>query len=218
MNLRLLFGRAGVMAALCLTSISTVAQTHSIEPKPEIRVTGGAVASGKVRPYKATWALKTNLPFWLVGGANVAFEFPIGELFSVTASTAFTRITIDNKYAMQTLQGGADFKYWFKPGTRSLTGWNAGIYGVYGGKYDIQWKSGWQGDSFVSAGVSGGYSLPIGKRLNLEFLLAVGWFYTPQARKIHTENGLLMWDETRSNVHRFAPTKAQVNLVWLIGR
>ena len=172
-----------------------------------------------VHTANAKAALKTNLLFDLVGAPNLGVEIPWGERFSVTADAAYAYWQIDNLYALQTIQGGIGAKYWFNPRKRSLTGWNAGFYGLYSSRYDVQWKDGYQGDGFWSAGVSAGYALPVSRRLNLEFALAAGYFYTPQVRHYHRpESGHLLWDETRQHVGRFSLTKVQVNLVWLLGK
>ncbi len=214
-----------VLCIICLTPLTATARTLSPEGQPPIAhetaspVSENAPAATDNRPYKMQVAIKTNLLFWAAGSPNVALEFPIGDRFSVTATSAFTKVSIKKTYAIQTLQGGLDVKYWFTPGGgRTLTGWNAGAYVVSGAPWDVQWKTGWQGDSFVSAGLQGGYSLPIAKRWNLEFLLAAGWFHTPEARQYRIEGGHMMWLQSRGNVHRFSLTKAQVNLVWHFGR
>lgn len=166
-------------------------------------------------------ALKTNLLFDLVGAPNVGVEIPLGKRFSVGADIAYAGWRINNLYALQTIQGGVNAKYWFRPwdglDDRVLTGWNAGVYATYCSRYDVQWKDGWQGDGFWSVGVSAGYSIPITSRFNMEFVLAAGWFRTPEERHYHRpENGHLMWQQTRRNVGRLSVTKIQANLVWLL--
>ena len=220
-----LLSRTNILATLglCLFSLSVSAQTPStrtVSPgnyTATVTVLDGDSASGYSRTYTAKAALKTNLLAWAVATPNIGIEIPIGNHFSVGVSGTATSMIIKNTYALKTILGGIDGKYWFDQKGRSLTGWNAGVYAMFSGDWDVQWKGGWQGDSFTSVGVVGGYSLPIHRYLNLEFALAVGWFYTPEARKYEHIDGLNMWTETRGNVHRFSLTKAQVNLVWLIG-
>ena len=162
--------------------------------------------------------LKTNLLFDMVGAPNLGVEVSINMKLSVGVDVAYAFWRMNNLYALQTIQGGIEAKYWFKPQVGSMTGWNAGVYGMYCSRYDVQWGSGYQGDGFWSAGFSGGYSLPISKRFNLEFGVAAGYFYTPQVRHYHRpEDGHLLWDETRYNVGRISLTKVKVNLVWLFG-
>ncbi len=65
------------------------------------------------------------------------------------------------------------------------------------------------------AGVEYGYSLPIARRLNLDFTLGIGYMggeylkYVPQ-------DGKYLWQSTHK-LHWFGPTKAEISLVWLIG-
>jgi hypothetical protein len=169
---------------------------------------------------KVNVALKTNMLFDAVGGPNVAVELAFGrdKNFSATADIGLVSWHSKNTYALQTVLGGLGAKYWFNPKHGPLSGWNVGVYGMCGGIYDLQWGDGYQGDEFWSAGVSGGYSLPIYKCLNIEFALAMGFLYTPELRRFNVSDGILMWRETRRNVWRFSPTKVQVNLVWLIGK
>ena len=60
-----------------------------------------------------------------------------------------------------------------------------------------------------------GYSLPVTRRLNLDFTLGIGYLggkyykYTPA-------DGCYVWQETKQR-HYFGPSKLEVSLVWLIG-
>lgn len=219
-----LFRRIGLLSVLSLMLVSlsvTTATATAFPPDEQQAAEPGdnrqSSSAASARTFKL--ALKSNLLFDLMGAPNIGIEYPIGDDFSVSASGAFAYWRINNSYALQTLQGGLDAKYWFNQRKGALTGWNAGLYGVYGGRYDVQWKQGWQGSSFFSAGLVAGYALPVGKCLNLEFALAAGWFHTPEARHYERLNGeRLLWQQTRSNVNRFSLTKVQVNLVWLIGK
>ena len=161
-------------------------------------------------------SIKTNLLFDLIGAPNLGVEIPLGMHFSIEADAAYAYWQIKNLYALQTMQGGVELKYRFIPW--SMAGWSMGIYGTYCNRYDIQWKDGYQGDGFWSAGVSASYAIPLSTRLNLEFSVAGGYFYTPEVRHYHRpEEGHLMWEETRYNVGRVSLTKIQLNLAWLIG-
>ncbi len=164
-------------------------------------------------------ALKTNLLFYAAGGLNVGVEVPVGRKFSASLTGVHTWLRWGKERALQTIQGGVDVKYWFDQlPERHLTGWNAGLYAVWGGPWDVQWNRGWQGNSFFSTGVVGGYSRPVSRRMNIELSVAAGLFHTPEARQYDRSRGggILMWHQTRRNVSRFSITKAQINLVWLI--
>lgn len=193
--------------------------TPKPEPAPEpepITVPAATFITDDAKPLQI--ALRTNLLFDLAGAPNLGVEVPIGEKFSVAVDGAYTHWHINNRYALQTFQGGVEGRYWFGQNERPLTGWNVGVYGMFGSRYDVQWSSGWQGDSFWSAGIGTGYSMPIGERLNLEFGIAAGYFFTPEVRHYHLEDNMLIWQETRSNVGRISLTKLKVNLIWMLGK
>jgi hypothetical protein len=65
-------------------------------------------------------------------------------------------------------------------------------------------------------GAEYGFALPIGRRLNLDMTLGVGYFrstyyeYTPV--DVH-----YVWQATKKK-RWIGPTKAEVSLVWLLGR
>lgn len=177
-------------------------------------------------------AFKTNLLFDAVGAPNIGVEIPIGKHFSVVGDFAYAYWrSPKNLYALQTLEGGVEVRYWFgvndkkklaKPEwAKPLRGWNVGLYGMYCSRYDIQWIDGYQGDGFWSAGFTAGYATPIARNLTLEFSLAAGYFYTPEYRHYHQPeydaNGKyhLMWQQTGS-FGTFSFTKARISLVWLI--
>lgn len=162
-------------------------------------------------------ALKTNTLLWMAGVPNLGAEFRLGRRFSLAASGAATKWSIDDRYAVQGLTGSAEIKFWFGDKERPFTGWNLGAWGTAGGRYDVQWVDGWQGNRFYAGGISAGYSLAIGRRLNLELSASPGWFHTPEIRHYHGGDGTLIWQQTRYNTGRFM-FKCAVNLVWLSGK
>jgi hypothetical protein len=209
-------GRVALFAAMAtlLTNPITSAWSLSGEGKEAKKREGICVADGN----KISVAFKSNLLFVATGAPNLGVEVPLGERFSISTTGAFAYLHIDNNYALQTVQGGLDAKYWFnRKNNRRLTGWNAGVYGLVSGPWDVQWGSGWQGDRFFTAGLVAGCAVPVARRLNMEFALAGGWFYTPEARHYIRRGDHLMWLQTRRNVHRLSLTKIQIGLVWLIG-
>ena len=206
---------ASIVAYLYCTPAETETETEIITdkvvntPVSEIRK-GGAGALHLV-------ALRTNILLDIAGGPNIGVEIPIGNHFSVAAVFDYAHTTIKNLYALQTIDGSIEGRYWFNWKDQPLTGWNAGIYGTLGGRYDIQWKDGVQGDRFWTAGMTGGYSLPISQNFNLDFSLAAGVIGTPEARYYERpRDGHLIWKETRYDAIRFSITKVRVNFVWLI--
>ncbi len=64
-------------------------------------------------------------------------------------------------------------------------------------------------------GLEYGYSLPVGRRLSIDFAAGVGYM----GGKYHeylTADGCAVWQKT-SRRRWFGPTKAEVSLVWTLG-
>lgn len=67
-----------------------------------------------------------------------------------------------------------------------------------------------------AVGLEYGYSLPVTRRLNLDFVISVG-YWGGEYHKYTPIDDCYVWKETRQR-HWFGPTKAEISLVWLIGR
>lgn len=67
-----------------------------------------------------------------------------------------------------------------------------------------------------AAGLEYGYSLPIDRRLNIDFTIGVGYWGGTYHEYKPVDN-CYVWQSTKQR-HWFGPTKAEVSLVWLIGR
>ena|GEM_PF-6738999 len=168
---------------------------------------------------KYIFALRSNLLSDLIQAPNIGIEVPIGNHFSVAADFTYAYWQMKNDhFALQTIQGNVEGRYWLQWKDTPLTGWNLGVYATFGGRYDIQWNTGYQGDRFWTTGLVGGYSLSLSKKFNLDFSLAVGYMGTPEVRVYNRpQDGHLIWKETRYNTGMFSVTKARVGLVWLLG-
>ena len=66
------------------------------------------------------------------------------------------------------------------------------------------------------AGIEYGYSLPIGRRLNIDFTLGLGYLGGKVVKYEPADRGYL-WEDTH-NFTWFGPVKAEISLTWLIGR
>lgn len=187
-----------------------------------------------IRPF----ALKTNLLFDAVTLFNIEIEVPIGRRISVLGEWTFpfwgglgnrggvAPIPVySEKYTLQMLSAGVELRYWFKRGNKlndkaqrwgdynPLCGWFVGPYAGIGW-YDFQLgKDGVRGDSYITAGVSGGYAHPIGKHFHMEYSIGVGHMQTQykhykpiDGHKVYQYDGRYSW---------IGPTKAKVSLVWI---
>ena len=177
---------------------------------------------------KTILALKTNLLYDAVSWLNFAVEVPIKDNYSVLYYHQFPWWTWgkgNNEYCMRFLSIGAEGRWWFKPMPREKTekrikrdrlmGHFIGVYGE-SGKWDFERKRDicYQGEHW-SAGLSYGYAMPIGKRLNLEFSVSAGYASIPhrgyEPAKDYSE--LYHLPEKDGTWHYIGPTKAQVTLV-----
>ncbi|MGN0048387.1 MAG: DUF3575 domain-containing protein [Bacteroides sp.] len=174
-------------------------------------------------------AIKSNLLYDAVTWLNFAIEVPLyDERFSLLYYHQFPWWRggeHNNKYCMRFLGIGGEARWWFRPMPRpaderhvkrdKLMGHFLGLYGQ-GGKWDFERKRKYcyQGE-FWSAGLTYGYAMPIGRRLNLEFSLSVGYASIPYRHYVPTEDySLLIRDRDKTGTwHYVGPTKAEVALV-----
>lgn len=175
---------------------------------------------------KTRFALKTNLLYDLATVLNFALEVPFNEKYSILYEHHCPWwLSGSNKYCLQFLSFGGEFRWWFKPQTRpetenrvkrdALVGHFLGVYG-WGGKLDFQnvRKICYQAE-FMSAGVSYGYSFPVGKRFNMEFSLSVGYAEIPYRHYNPTDDfEILIRDKYKVGTWKyFGPTKVEVAFV-----
>lgn len=171
-------------------------------------------------PCNPLFSVKTNLLFDLALIPNIEVEIPLGRRWSLGAEVLFPWwLSDDNRYCMEVLSGGLEARLWLGDRQRHkpLTGHFAGFY-LNGGEYDLQWDTkGYRGKYFASAGLTYGYSLPLSRRLNIEFSLGVGVLYTDYRQYEAIEDyQILLWQKDGKYTW-IGPTKAKVSLVWLLG-
>lgn len=185
-----------------------------------------AVSTETSKPF--CMAAKTNILYNVLAVPNIGVEFYLGRNWSISGNWMYAWWKKNSNHRYWRVYGG-DFavRYWFgkKAHERSLTGHHAGIYGQ-AFTYDFEWGGkGYMGGepggtlwdkTNYAVGLEYGYSLPVARRLNIDFSLGVGYWggkyheYTPLG-------GHYVWQTTK-NRHWFGPTKAEVSFVWLLGR
>ena len=200
-------------------------------PMPEMLLSGWKPIPSPVpelEDTKTILALKTNLLYDAVSWLNFSVEVPIKDRYSVLYYHQFPWWTWgegNNEYCMRFLSIGAEARWWFKPMPREKTekrikrdrlmGHFLGVY-AESGKWDFERKRDicYQGEHW-SAGLSYGYAMPIGKRLNLELSLSVGYASIAYRGYMPSEDYEILWrdPEKEGRWHYIGPTKAQVSLV-----
>ena len=189
---------------------------HALELSKDTISVSSAEESSK--PYIV--GLKTNALYSLVAIPNVGIELPLGNKWSVSANWMYAWWSNRGKDNFWRIYGGdAEVRRWFgkKAAGKPLQGHHIGVYGQLL-TYDFETGGrGYMADKWnYTFGVSYGYSLPIAKRLNLDFNVGIGYWggrykeYTPI-------EGHYVWQSTKQR-HWWGPTKAEVSLVWLLGK
>lgn len=194
---------------------ATVIEQAAVTPQPEEK-----------KPFYM--ALKTNMLYDVLAVPNIGVEFYLGKNWSISGNWMYGWWNSDNKHRYWRIYGGEiAVRKWLgkKASEKPLTGHHLGVYGQLF-TYDFEWngtgymggepgKTLWDSPNYA-AGVEYGYSLPIGRRLNIDFTVGVGYWggtyytYTPL-------DGHYVWESTKKR-HWFGPTKAEISLVWLLGR
>ncbi len=167
---------------------------------------------------KIILALKTNLLYDVLSLTNFSVEVPFWKnnmsLLYYHQFPWWTWGQADNEYCTRFLSIGAEARWWFKAKER-LNGHFLGAY-AESGKYDFEYQRSicYQGE-FYSAGLSYGYAMPIGKRLNLEFSISAGYASIAYRGYTPSEDYEILWRDPNKvgRIHYFGPTKAQVSLV-----
>ena len=166
-------------------------------------------------------AAKTNLLFDAVGAVNVAAEIPIGNRYSVEGSWTFPwYVPEDWDWCYQLLWGDVSGRYWLGERTREnrLLGHFVGLY-AGGGLYDFQWRStdGYQGEFFLAAGVSYGYTMRMKNNWRFEFEFGLGYLRSNYRHYYHiTEpdgKETLIRDRVTGVFGYWGPTRARISLV-----
>lgn len=188
--------------------------------------TGGFQSGEKHGPFYM--AVKTNMLYDALLVPNIGVEFYVGKNWSLGGKWMYAWWKSDRKHNYWRLYGGdLEVRRWFgrKASEKPLTGHHIGLYGrifTYdfetGGTGYMGGKPGgtlWDKMNY-SVGLEYGYSLPVARRLNLDFGIGVG-YWGGEYHKYAPIDGHYVWKEIR-RCHWFGLTEAEISLVWLLGR
>lgn len=175
-------------------------------------------------------AFKTNLLYDAVLVPNIGIEVNLGKRWTVGLDWLYTWFKNDSRHRYWQAYGGylGVRKYLGsnKPADNSPrsslpfpTGHHVGVY-MSAITYDVEWGGkGYQASKFgFGGGIEYGYSKRIGKRLDLDFSIGIGYQggeykeYEPA----DDDTGHYIWLQTKKR-QWFGPTKAEVSLKWILG-
>lgn len=173
-------------------------------------------------------ALKTNMLYDLLAVPNISAEFYVGKNWSIVGNWMYGWWKTDARHRYWRIYGGdAALRWWFgsQAHRKPLTGHHIGVYaGVV--TYDFEWggkgymgglpgKTLWDRCMKV-CGLEYGYSLPIARRLNIDFTIGIGYM-GGKYMTYEPDDKFYVWKST-NKLNWFGPTKAEISLVWLIGK
>ena len=209
---------------LKLRPVAVAGPLPPMRPAPLVPV---AIAPPEERP-PFYMAVKTNMVYDALLVPNVGVEFYLGRGLSLGADWMYGWWKKDRAHwYWRAYGGGVTLRKWFgrRAAAKPLAGHHVGLFALVqtfdfetGGRGYMGGRPG--GDIFDRAcfggGVEYGYSLPVRRRLNIDFTAGIGYLggryheYVPQ-------DGCYVWQSTRK-LRYFGPTRVEVSLVWLIGR
>lgn len=170
---------------------------------------------------------RTNMLYDVALLPTLGVDFYLGKNLSIGANWTYAWWSKNSKHRYWRAYGGDINLQWFlgeKAKEKPLQGHHIGIYGQIL-TYDFEFHgTGWMGGKpggdlwdkmHWGVGLNYGYSLPVGRRLNIDFSLGLGYM-TGTYYTYKPIDGCYVWQSTKTR-HYFGPTKAEVSLVWLIG-
>lgn len=164
--------------------------------------------------------IKNNMLYDLAFMPNIGVELYLGKNWSVAANWIYAWWKNGYKNRFWRIYGGdIAVRKWLGKAAeeKPLTGHHLGLYAQML-TYDFELG----GRGYISdrwnyvGGVEYGYSLPIVKRLNFDFVIGIGYMGGRYKKYVPIDNHYV-WQKTKEG-RWFGPTKAEVSLVWLIGR
>lgn len=173
-------------------------------------------------------AVKTNGLYDLAMTPNIGVEFYCGKHFSVGVNWAYAWWNRDkSNFYWRTYGGDVEARYYFtgydvaaEDVRKGFRGHHIGVYGLMT-TYDFVFNGNGQlGPKWsFGGGISYGYSLGLTRRLNLDFTIGLGCLYGKYYKyePSTTVEKDYHWLSTYNRKY-WGPTKAEISLVWKIGR
>lgn len=194
-------------------------ETSFAEPNGiSISAKGDVMQEVRKKPWYV--GVKTNMLYDAMLVPNGGLEIYLGKNWSIDAYWMYAWWKSDRVHNYwRTYGGDVELRKWLGSAARRkpLTGHHIGAYEQIV-TYDFELGGrGYLADRWsYAAGVSYGYSLPVAKRLNIDFSMGLGYM-GGEYKEYLPQDGHYVWQSTKRR-HWIGPTKAEISLVWLIGR
>lgn len=164
-------------------------------------------------------AAKTNLLYDAALVPNVGLELSLGKGWSVGGNWMYAHWNNDARHRYWQIYGGElEVRRYFgsRAAEKPLQGHHVGLY-AQAVTYDFETGGkGYLSDFAYGVGLEYGYSLPVARRLNIDF--GIGFGYSGgNYKSYYPDAGCYVYIETKRR-HWVGPTRAEVSLVWLLGR
>ena len=164
-------------------------------------------------------AAKTNLLYDAALVPNVGLELSLGKGWSVGGNWMYAHWNNDARHRYWQIYGGElEVRRYFggRAAEKPLQGHHVGLY-AQAVTYDFETGGkGYLSDFAYGVGLEYGYSLPVAKRLNIDFGIGIG-YSGGNYKSYYPDAGCYVYIETKRR-HWVGPTRAEVSLVWLLGR
>lgn len=164
-------------------------------------------------------AATTNLLHDALVVPNLGFEIYLGKNYTLNGTWSYIWNKNDRTHKYWRIYGGdiGVRKYFGALSkVKPLQGSHVGLYlGIL--TYDVEnGGTGYLGNKWSKYfGVSYGYNLPVGKRINLDFTLGLGCMFG-KYKVYEPIDNCYVWQKTKNRMW-VGPTKAEIKLVWLWG-
>ena len=198
----------------------TIAAVDESVAAPEPVVTAIAPAIAPVETRRPLYiSLKSNMLYDALLIPSIGAEAYLGKMYSVSAEWSYAWWSCDRRHDYWRYYGGdIEVRRWFgrQAAEKPLTGHHIGLYAQIF-TYDFEFgKKGQMGNKFnYGGGVEYGFSLPVARRINIDFTIGVGYIGGKYYEYVPID-GHYVWQATKRR-NWFGPAKAEVSFVWLIG-
>lgn len=191
--------------------------TVYVDPQPANDI---QYVSEWIFPRRGVFAFRTNMLYDLLLIPNIGIEAYVTDNISVNLNWLYSWWKSDSRNIYWRAYGGdLHLNYWFDTSQHFWDGHHAGVYAQML-TYDFEWKGrGYQGPRFNwGMGFSYGYAWWLSDRFSIDFSIDVGYLggkyytYDPSDKR-----GIYYIEDTK-HLNWFGPTKAEVSLIWKIGK